>query len=105
LRVFLLVVALAYLTACSWFTSRRAPQPPNPTEIIVTGAPAGSLVFIDGVQVGQAAAHNDQSQDLIVAAGAHKVEIHQGDKIVYREDTYVGVGERSVVIVRSGSSR
>jgi hypothetical protein len=103
LRVFLLVV-FASLSACSWFNSRRPPQP-EPTEIIVTGAPAGSLVFIDGAQVGQAAAHNDQSQVLIVAAGAHKVEIHQGDKIVYREDTYVGVGERSVVIVRSGLSR
>jgi len=105
LRVFLLVIVFASLSACSWFTSRRPPQPPDPTEIIVTGAPAGSLVFIDGAQVGQAAAHNDQSQVLIVAAGAHKVEIHQGDKIVYREDTYVGVGDRSVVIVRSGLSR
>jgi len=78
---------------------------PDPTEIIVTGAPVGSLVFLDGLQTGQAAAHNDQSQVLKVAAGAHKVEIHMGDRVVYREDTYVGVGERRVVIVLSGSSR
>ena len=105
MRIFLLVVVFAALSACSWFNRQKTPQPPDPTEIIVTGAPAGSLVFIDGVQVGQAAAHNDQSQVLTVAAGAHKVEIHQSDKIVYREDTYVGVGEHSVVVVRSGSSR
>jgi len=70
----------------------------------VTGAPAGSTVLIDGVQTGQAASHNSHSQVLNVAAGAHKVEISTGDRIVYREDTYVGLGERTVVIVKSGSS-
>jgi hypothetical protein len=78
---------------------------PDPTEIIVTGAPAGSLVFLDGSQAGQAAARNDHSQILDVAAGAHIVEIHMGDTVVYRENTYVGLGERRVVIVLSGSSR
>jgi hypothetical protein len=78
---------------------------PDPPEIIVTGAPVGSLVFVDGLQIGEAAAHNDQSQVLNVAAGTHKVEIHMGDTVVYREDTYVGLGERRVVIVLSGLSR
>jgi len=78
---------------------------PDPPELIVTGAPAGSLVFVDGVQTGQAAPRNDQSQILDVAAGAHKVEIHLDDRVVYREDTYVGPGEHRVVIVLSGSSR
>jgi hypothetical protein len=63
----------------------------------------GSIVIIDGVQIGQATANNDRSRVLDVAAGTHKVEIHMGDRVVYREDTYVGLGERSVVIVKSGS--
>ena len=71
----------------------------------MTGAPVGSLVFVDGSQAGQAAARNDHSQVLDVAAGAHMVEIHVGDTVVYRENTYVGLGERRVVIVLSGSSR
>jgi hypothetical protein len=78
---------------------------PDPTEIIVTGAPVGSLVFIDGLQSGQATATNDHPRILNVAAGAHKVEIHMGDAVVYREDTYVELGERRVVIVLSGLSR
>jgi hypothetical protein len=77
---------------------------PNPTEIIVTGAPAGSIVLIDGVPIGQATAGNGRSRVLDVAAGAHKVEIRTGDRIVYREDTYAAIGERTVVIVKSGSS-
>jgi hypothetical protein len=103
-RVFLLIT-LACLSACGWFGSRRSPRLPDPTEIIVTGAPAGSLVFLDGAQAGHAAARNDHSQVLDVAAGAHIVEIHVGDTVVYRENTYVGPGERRVVIVLSGSSR
>ena len=48
---------------------------------------------------------SDHPLVLNVAAGVHKVEIHMGDKIVYREDTYVGLGERRVVTVLSGITR
>ena len=78
---------------------------PDPTEIIVTGAPAGSIVFVDEQQAGPVLAVNDHSQVLIVAAGTHKVEIHMGDAIVYREDTYVPAGEQRIVHVLSGFSR
>jgi hypothetical protein len=78
---------------------------PDPTEIIVTGAPVGSVVFVDGLQTGQETALNDHPQVLRVAAGAHKVEIHLGDTVVYREDTYVSLGEKCTVRVLSGLNR
>ena len=80
-------------------------QAPDPTEIVVTGAPADSIVFVDGRQAGQPTALNDHTQVVNVAAGAHKVEIHLGDAIVYREDTYVGLGEHRLVRVLSGLNR
>jgi hypothetical protein len=80
-------------------------QVPDPTEIIVTGAPAGSIVFVDGRQTGQPTTLNDHTQVLNVAAGAHKVEIHVGDTVVYREDAYVGLGEHRLVRVLSGLNR
>ena len=80
-------------------------QLPDPTEIIVTGAPAGSIVFVDDLQAGQAPALKDHPQVLNVAAGAHKVEIHVGDTVVYREDTYVNPGEHCMVRVLSGFNR
>jgi hypothetical protein len=94
-------VALVCLSACSWFASKKT-QLPDPTEIIVTGAPMGSIVFVDGLQTGRATALNDHPQVLNVAAGAHKVEIHVGDAVVYREDAYVAPGERYIVRVLSG---
>ena len=78
---------------------------PDPTQIIVTGAPMGSLVFVDGLQSAPSTATNDHPQILNVAAGDHKVEIHLGDAVVYREDTYVSLGERRVVLVLSGLNR
>lgn len=107
MRVFLLI-ALISLSACSWSwfgLNKPRHSPPDPTEIIITGAPRGSLVFIDGTQVGQAAVRNDQSQVLDVQPGTHRVEIHVEDAVVYREDTYVGPGEQRVVTVLSGLSR
>ena len=77
----------------------------DPTEIIVTGAPVGSMVFVDGLETGQITALNDHPHVLDVAAGTHKVEIHVGDAVVYREDTYVSAGERRMVRVLSGFTR
>jgi hypothetical protein len=101
LKIFVLMT-LVCLSACSWFGSRKQ-ELPDPAEIIVTGAPESSLIFVDGVQTGQETAVGDHPKVLNVAAGAHKVEIHLGDKIVYREETYVGLGEHRVVTVLSGT--
>lgn len=98
-------MALTCLCACSWFGSRRAAALPQPTEIIITGAPVGSVVFVDGSQIGQAVTQNDQSEILKVAPGAHKVEIHLNETIVYREETYEGPGDHRVVGVLSGLTR
>lgn len=74
----------------------------DPTQIIVTGAPTGSIVFVDGLQAGPAAAVDDRPQILGVATGSHQVEIHLGDAVVYREETYVRAGEHRMVRVLSG---
>jgi PEGA domain len=102
LRAFV-ILSFVLLSACSWF-SRRHPAP-DPAEIIVTGAPAGSSVFVDGVQTGEITVASNHPQTLTVSAGNHKVEIHLGEAVVYREDTYVGQGEHRAVRVLSGQTR
>ncbi len=98
------ILAFCMLSACSWF-HRKPPPPPNPPEFIVTGAPAGSIVFIDDVQRGPAAEVNDKSQEINVTPGEHRVEVRFGATVVYRENTYIKSGERIVVTVLSGSNR
>ena len=82
----LVLVTFVCLSACSWFGSRKMASP-DPTQIIVTGAPTGSIVFVDGLQAGQAAALNDRPQILGVAPGSHKVEIHIGDAVILSAGT------------------
>jgi hypothetical protein len=97
-------LALLGLCGCSWFHSRAKPAP-DPTELVVTGAPAGSIVLIYDVQNGELAKFNDKPQVLNVSAGAHVVEVRAGTRVIYREQTYVGSGEKRFIRVLSGFNR
>jgi len=97
-------LAMSCLSACSGFHSKRQVLP-DPTELIVTGAPAESIIRVDGSQVGQATTAADHAQVLDVSAGSHTVEVRMGDKVVYREEVDVGAGERRVITVLSGRTR
>lgn len=99
------LVSLIGSSACSLWPWKKHAAVPNPTEIIVNGAPVDSLVFVDGSQAGQPVERGQRSQILEVSPGAHKVEIHVGDSVAYREDTYVAPGERRIVTVLSGTFR
>lgn len=99
----LLIILLLCVSGCSWF--HRKPHVPDPTELVVTGAQVGSIVFIDGVQVGQAKEIARQPQEVEVTPGTHIVEIKLGDTVTYRESTYVTPGEKHVISVLSGAGR
>ena len=96
----LLIVLLVCVSGCSWF--HRKAHVPEPTELIVTGAPVGSIVFVDGVQFGQAKEVLNRPQELQVAPGTHTVEVRMGDTVAYRESTYVAPGDKRVIAVLSG---
>ena len=102
MRISLLIV-LVCLSGC-WFHSKK-PVAPDPPELIVTGAPAGSLLFIDGAQTGQPTVANNRPQVLDVQPGTHVLEVRTGDTVAYRETTYVGPGDKRVITVLSGANR
>lgn len=97
-------LALMMLSACSWFHS-KGPPVRDPPQLIVTGAAADSIVFVDDIQKGEAAVASDKPQVVTVSEGTHKVEVRIGDRVVYREDVFVASGQRRVVTVLSGSNR
>lgn len=102
LKAFLIILLLC-VSGCSWF--HRKPHVPDPTELVVVGAPVGSLVFVDGVQSGQAKEVAKQPQEVEVTPGTHVLEVRVGDTVAYRENTYVTPGEKHVISVLSGTSR
>jgi hypothetical protein len=100
----LLLTMAVCLCACSWWGHKRQ-EPPGPTEIIVNGAPVDSIVFVDGAQAGQPVQRGKSAQILEVPPGDHKLEVHVGDRVVYREDVYVASGDHYMVSVLSGWNR
>lgn len=97
----LFFLAVVFLSGCSLLHGRKPLAPATP-ELVVTGAPLGSLIFVDGIQVGAATETNDQSREIDVSPGDHTVEIHMGTVVVYREQTYVDRGAKRAVTVLSG---
>lgn len=103
LKLFILI-ALVCLSGCSWFHATQ-PAAPRLPELIVTGAPTGSVLFIDGVQTGEPTQSSKRTHDLVVAAGTHTIEIRMGETTVYRENAYIGASEKRVITVLSGVNR
>lgn len=97
------IVLVALLTGCSWF--HRAPVAPPPSQFIVAGAPVGSQLFVDGVQVGQPKEAGPQSQIVQVTPGTHIVEVEFDGAVVYREDSDIEAGKRRMITVLSGANR
>ena len=94
---------LALLSACSWF-GRKHPAPP-PTLLVVTGAPAGAQLYVDGAVSGEPVPRNDHPEELTVTPGEHLFEVHVGNAVVYREQLVASPGEHHVVTVLSGLPR
>ena len=80
LKAFLIILLLC-VSGCSWF--HRKPHAPEPTELIVVGAPVGSMIFVDGVQAGQVKEVANQPQQVEVAPGTHILEVRTGDTVAY----------------------
>lgn len=97
-----LLIALLALSGCGLFHGRKAPVP-DPTEVIVTGVPAGAFILIDGVQDGDAQQTGVRSRILDVSPGDHIVEIKLGDTVTYRETTYAEAHKKRYVTVLSGA--
>ena len=106
LRKSLLIVLLC-LSGCSWFHTSwfhaKKPAVPKPPQLVVTGAPAGSALFVDGVQVRQATETGGHAQVVEVAAGTHTLEVRKGEAVTYRENLDIAAGEKRVITVLSGT--
>jgi hypothetical protein len=99
-----LIIALAFLSGCGWFHKGKPPVP-DPTELIVTGAPVGSVLFVDGVQTSQPKEAGNRTQVVDVAPGAHTLEVRRDGTVAYRENTFVISGKKVVITVLAGDNR
>ncbi len=81
--------AAVLLTACPMPQTvvRTADTRPR---IAVVGAPVGSVLFVDGQRVGEAAAYGGQPNVLIVEPGSHDVDLRDAaGTVLFRQRVFV----------------
>ena len=103
MKPLLLFMIVATLAACSMPQTnvRTGMSPPT---LIVAGAPSGSVLVVDGLDMGSAAQYDGNPKVLAVLEGTHQVEVRLGSNIVYREKAYVSSGQSHTVAVAGAVS-
>jgi hypothetical protein len=100
------LIPLLFLTGCSWWNGKhffhKQPVPPEPTQLVVTGAPVNAVLLIDGAVAGSMSNTPGKPLLLEVAPGMHVIEVKVNDNITYRENTYVAPSEQHLINVLSG---
>jgi len=67
--------------------------------ILVQGAPAGAVLYVDGKPMGEAAAYAGAPGVLVLEPGTHVLEIRAGDTLLLSQKVFLGGGEQRTVTV------
>jgi hypothetical protein len=85
----LLAAAAVALAACTGPTTIVRSVDTRPA-VAVVGAPPGTLLFVDGVQVGDARAYEGQPEVLRLEPGTHDLEIRtRSGEVVFRQRVFL----------------
>jgi hypothetical protein len=101
-KLLMMMIVIAALTGCMPQTTVRTGM--SPPTLTVTGAPSGSVLVVDGLNMGSAPQYDGNPKVLAVLEGAHKVEVRLGSNVVYREKTFVSSGQSHTVAVSGAVS-
>jgi hypothetical protein len=102
MKPFMILIAVAALAGCMPQTTVRTGM--SPPTLTVTGSPTGSLLFVDGLEMGSAAQYDGNPKVLAVLEGTHQVEVRLGMNVVYREKAFVSSGQSHNVAVSAAVS-
>jgi len=96
----LLVSSLIMLLvcSCSYPTSEVRVLDDRPT-IVVENAPKGALLFVDGLDMGQAGLYDGRKNALILEPGTHEIEVMNQGNVIHSERIFLGDGESKTLKV------
>lgn len=97
-----ILVAMAALTGCMPQTTVRTGM--SPPTLMVAGAPTGSVLFVDSLDMGSATQYDGNPKVLAVLEGTHQVEVRLGSNLVYKEKAFVSSGQSHTVVVGGATS-
>ncbi len=98
MKPFIFLVLVATLAACKMPETTVRTGMAAPT-LMVAGAPAGSVLFVDGLDMGSASQYDGNPKVLAVLEGTHQIEVRLGSNVVYKEKAFVSSGQSHTVAV------
>lgn len=100
LRYFLAVIVLAAFTGCDiGYPSSRTDITDERPSIAFSGAPDGSVIYIDGQEIGSATQYSGGDKVLLVEPGNHVVQVRLGTQILLTRRVFLaGQATRSFVV-------
>lgn len=100
LRHILLVVALVALAGCIRYPSSRTDIPDERPSIAFSGAPKGSVVFVDGQAMGLATQFDGGKNVLLVEMGNHLIQVRLGDRVLLTQRVFLSGQATKTFVVR-----
>ncbi|WP_242394959.1 hypothetical protein [Anaeromyxobacter oryzisoli] len=93
----LLAAAVLALAACAGPTTVVRTVDTRPA-IAFSGAPWGTVLYVDGVAVGDPREYDGHPNVLRVEPGTHDLELRQGDQVVFDQRVFVESELKTVVV-------
>ena len=94
------ILVLALLGGCAYPTSTVRAIDERPA-IAIAGASSGTILVVDGIQMGQAREFDGDPKVLTLEPGTHNVELLRNGTVVYSEKVFLG--HRGVTTVTVGA--
>ena len=95
----LVIIALAALAGCSYPSSRTEISDERPS-IALSGAPKGSVVFVDGLEMGPATKFDGRNNVLMLEPGNHVIRILLGNDVLLTERIFLSGQATRTLLVR-----
>src|SRR3569623_32831 len=97
-----ITIALSFLLAACAMPESTVKSGSSRPQLSIKGAPADTVLIVDGLSMGPAAQFDGNPKVLIVEEGMHQVDIQRGGKSIHTEKAFVSNGESRTSTVNAG---
>lgn len=97
IRILIASLTLIFMVGCSMPATTVKTVDTRPS-ISITGAPKGSLLFVDGISMGDAEQYDGHPNILTIEPGTHRIEVKSNDNLIYQQIIFVESELKNIVV-------